>query len=177
MNIYKAIQFSCVALFLCLFYGVNVFAETNNRIVISISKQQLYLYEGETLLKTFPISTGRFGAGNSPKTGRTPLGKHIILDKLGKDAPKGTIFNEQGRSKRIKKNLNSGAAMTSRLLKLRGLTKENKTTEQRGIFIHGTSAEHRIGKAVSNGCIRMKNDHIIYLFDQVKIGTPVEIKR
>lgn len=152
-------------------------ASDKNKIIVSISKQQLYLYEGETLLKTFPISTGKYGVGNNPRTGRTPLGKHLILDKLGANAPKGTIFNQRGRSPRVKKNLKSGALITSRILKLRGLTKENKTTEKRGIYIHGTSAEHRIGKAVSSGCIRMKNDHIIYLFDQVKIGTMVEIKR
>jgi len=166
----------CVALFLFLFNIINALANDKHRIVINISKQQLYLYEGEELLKTFPISTGKGGAGNNPKTGKTPLGKHIISDKLGQNAPKGTVFNQQGRSPRIKRNLRSGAAMTSRLLKLRGITKDNYTTEKRGIFIHGTSAEHRIGKAVSNGCIRMKNDHIIYLFDQIKIGTLVEIK-
>lgn len=165
-----------LVLFLYLFNAINVLANDKIKIVINISKQQLYLYEGETLLKTFPISTGKFGAGNNPRTGRTPVGKHIISDKLGENAKKGTIFNQQGRSNRIKKNLRSGALMTSRILKLRGITKDNKTTEQRGIYIHGTSAEHRLGKAVSNGCIRMKNDHIIYLFDQVKIGTSVEIK-
>jgi lipoprotein-anchoring transpeptidase ErfK/SrfK len=164
-------------LLLYLFNAINVLADDKTKIVINISKQQLYLYEGETLLKTYPISTGKFGAGNNPRTGRTPLGKHIISDKLGENAKKGTIFNEHGRSPRIKKNLRSGAFMTSRILKLRGIAKDNKTTEQRGIYIHGTSAEHRLGKAVSNGCIRMKNDHIIYLFDQVKIGTLVEIKR
>ncbi len=164
-------------LFLYLSTIINTLANDKTKIIINISKQQLYLYEGETLLKTFPISTGKFGAGNNPRTGRTPIGKHIIFDKLGKDAPKGIIFNEHGRSNRIKKNLRNGALMTSRILKLRGITKDNKTTEKRGIYIHGTSAEHRLGKAVSNGCIRMKNDHVIYLFDKVKIGTSVEIKR
>lgn len=166
-----------LALFVFLCHINNVLANDSAKIIINISKQQLYLYEGETLLKTFPISTGKNGAGNNPRTGKTPVGKHLIVDKLGGNAPKGTIFNQQGRSNRIKKNLRNGALMTSRILKLRGLTKDNKTTEKRGIYIHGTSAEHRLGKAVSNGCIRMKNDHIIYLFDQVKVGTLVEIKR
>ncbi|MEY3219972.1 MAG: hypothetical protein RIT27_1329 [Pseudomonadota bacterium] len=160
-----------------LLSNYQIVAAEEVRIVIQISKQQLYLYEGEELLKTYPLSTGRGGAGNMPKTGKTPIGKHIISEKIGAGVPKGTIFNHRGNTRKIKRNLRNGASMTSRILKLRGLSKANQTTEKRGIYIHGTSAEHRIGKAVSGGCIRMKNDHIISLFDQVKVGTVVEIKR
>ncbi|WP_027717160.1 L,D-transpeptidase family protein [Desulfovirgula thermocuniculi] len=41
--------------------------------------------------------------------------------------------------------------------------------------IHGTSDPSSIGRAVSNGCIRMFNHHIEELFPQVAIGTPVRI--
>ena len=39
--------------------------------------------------------------------------------------------------------------------------------------IHGTSAPRSIGKAVSNGCIRMHNDDVIELYEQVAVGTEV----
>ena len=39
--------------------------------------------------------------------------------------------------------------------------------------IHGTNEPSSIGRSVSNGCIRMVNDHVIELYDQVVIGTPV----
>lgn len=43
------------------------------------------------------------------------------------------------------------------------------------IRIHGTTEPQSIGHAVSNGCIRMVNDHVIALFDQVPIGTKVTV--
>lgn len=39
--------------------------------------------------------------------------------------------------------------------------------------IHGTTEPSSIGKSVSNGCIRMLNDHVIQLYEQVPKGTPV----
>ena len=41
--------------------------------------------------------------------------------------------------------------------------------------IHGTTEPWTIGQAVSTGCIRMVNDHVIDLYNRVRIGTPVVI--
>jgi lipoprotein-anchoring transpeptidase ErfK/SrfK len=41
--------------------------------------------------------------------------------------------------------------------------------------IHGTTEPWSIGRAVSNGCIRMLNEHVIALYDRVPIGTPVVV--
>ncbi|WP_242971899.1 L,D-transpeptidase [Haloimpatiens massiliensis] len=41
--------------------------------------------------------------------------------------------------------------------------------------IHGTNNPSSIGKAVSNGCIRLYNYNIIELYNIVPIGTPVKI--
>lgn len=41
--------------------------------------------------------------------------------------------------------------------------------------IHGTTEPWTIGQAVSNGCVRMVNDHVIDLYERVPIGTPVII--
>ncbi|MFT3687861.1 L,D-transpeptidase [Paenirhodobacter sp.] len=43
------------------------------------------------------------------------------------------------------------------------------------IRIHGTTEPSSIGRAVSNGCLRMVNDHVIALFNAVPIGTPVTV--
>lgn len=43
------------------------------------------------------------------------------------------------------------------------------------IRIHGTTEPGSIGSAVSNGCIRMRNEAVISLFDQVPLGTPVYV--
>lgn len=39
--------------------------------------------------------------------------------------------------------------------------------------IHGTTQPGSIGRSVSNGCIRMINDHVIDLYNRVPIGTQV----
>jgi len=41
--------------------------------------------------------------------------------------------------------------------------------------IHGTTEPWTIGQAVSNGCIRMLNDHVTDLYDRVPIGTTVVV--
>lgn len=43
------------------------------------------------------------------------------------------------------------------------------------IRIHGTTEPSSIGHAVSNGCLRMVNDHVIALFNAVPLGTPVTV--
>ena len=42
--------------------------------------------------------------------------------------------------------------------------------------IHGTNEPSSIGKATSSGCIRMLNEDIAALYDQVQIGTPVVVR-
>lgn len=41
--------------------------------------------------------------------------------------------------------------------------------------IHGTTEPWSIGKAVSNGCIRMLNEHLEELYDRVPLGTKVVV--
>ncbi len=43
--------------------------------------------------------------------------------------------------------------------------------------IHGTNAPNSIGRAVSSGCIRMRNSDVKDLFDRVHIGAPVYVIR
>ncbi len=42
--------------------------------------------------------------------------------------------------------------------------------------IHGTTQPWSIGKAVSSGCIRMLNEHVIDLFDRAQIGARVVVE-
>lgn len=41
--------------------------------------------------------------------------------------------------------------------------------------IHGTTAPSTIGSSVSNGCIRMLNEHVIDLYQRVPVGTKVTV--
>ena len=39
--------------------------------------------------------------------------------------------------------------------------------------IHGTDAPWTIGKNVSKGCVRMHNEHVVELYDRIKVGAKV----
>lgn len=41
--------------------------------------------------------------------------------------------------------------------------------------IHGTTQPDSIGRSVSNGCIRMLNEHAVDLYDRVPVGTVVRV--
>jgi len=41
--------------------------------------------------------------------------------------------------------------------------------------MHGTNNLDSIGKAITNGCVRLRNEHIVELYEQVDEGTPVVI--
>lgn len=41
--------------------------------------------------------------------------------------------------------------------------------------IHGTNRPESIGRSVSNGCIRMLNDHVMDLYQRVPVGTVVTV--
>jgi len=44
-----------------------------------------------------------------------------------------------------------------------------------GVALHGTPHKESIGKAVTHGCIRLPDDDIAWLFENVPVGTPVYI--
>ena len=46
---------------------------------------------------------------------------------------------------------------------------------QRFIYIHGTNEEHLLGTPSSHGCVRIANEDIIELFNNVSVGDQVEI--
>ena len=41
--------------------------------------------------------------------------------------------------------------------------------------IHGTNQAWSIGKAVSSGCIRMRNEDVMDLYDRVPVGAKVTV--
>jgi lipoprotein-anchoring transpeptidase ErfK/SrfK len=42
--------------------------------------------------------------------------------------------------------------------------------------IHGSNEPWTIGHAVSSGCIRMRNEDVVDLYDRVKVGTKVFVQ-
>ena len=64
----------------------------------------------------------------------------------------------------------------SRILWLDGVEEHNANTRDRFIYIHGTKHEDKIGTPASHGCIRMRNEDVVELFELVDETTPVVIR-
>lgn len=62
-----------------------------------------------------------------------------------------------------------------RILRLRGLDRDNANTWERYIYIHGTHDLASLGKPVSHGCIRVSPDAVVSLFNRCPVGTSVRI--
>jgi L,D-transpeptidase YbiS len=48
-------------------------------------------------------------------------------------------------------------------------------TFRRFIYVHGCPDEVPLGVPLSHGCIRMRNADLVTLFEQVPVGTRVDI--
>jgi lipoprotein-anchoring transpeptidase ErfK/SrfK len=147
-----------------------------SRIDISISDQTLTLREGDEIVRSFPVSSSRFGLGSEPGSNKTPLGEFRIGQKIGHDMPSGTIFKSRVPLRPEDPLPETEDWITSRILWLEGEEEDNANTRDRFIYIHGTKHEDLIGIPDSHGCIRMRNADVIELFQLVDEGTPVFIR-
>jgi L,D-transpeptidase catalytic domain len=65
--------------------------------------------------------------------------------------------------------------VTTRIIWLTGLEAQNAQAFHRGIYIHGTPEEKTIGRPASYGCIRMKAADVAVLYNEIPLGTLVQI--
>lgn len=150
-------------------------------VTINIAQQRLYVMDQERIIKTYRISTSKFGIGNKTNSYMTPLGLHMIVSKIGRNARINTIFKNRRNTGRVARiDSEEGDHITTRILRLEGLEQGKNRgrgidTFKRCIYIHGTPHERKIGSPASHGCIRMTNADIIDLFERLPRGTLVNI--
>jgi len=157
----------------------------NNFILIEANNQELTLIKDGKVFQKYKVSTAKKGLGNKANSECTPLGLHKIASKTGDGVPLGGIINGSGFTGKITdinydSTLSQNDYLTSRAIRLEGLEENiNKggklDTYARHIYIHGTPDEGLIGKAVSHGCIRMKNSDIITFYQLIEKNTLVVI--
>ena len=147
-------------------------------IIVSVPDQKLAVIENGQQVAQFPVSTSKFGLGDRPRSYATPLGHLVVASKVGAGAPQGAVFKSQRRTGEILRPNSPGRdPIVTRILHLRGLEAGNARAFGRGIYIHGTPEERKIGRPASYGCIRMRSRDIVRVFDAVPVGTPIEIVR
>lgn len=146
------------------------------KIDVSVRDQRLILTRDGEELRSYPISTSRFGIGTEEGSLKTPLGRFRIVEKIGDGAAPGTIFKARVALGPDDPPPDTADFVTSRILWLDGLDGHNANTRDRFIYIHGTKHEDEIGTPASHGCIRMRNADVIELFELVDETTQVVIR-
>ncbi|WP_421658412.1 L,D-transpeptidase [Leptothermofonsia sp. ETS-13] len=126
------------------------------RLEVQLKRRRVVLYQGETVVKSYPIAIGRPGW-------ETPKGTYKVLQKLknptwihplkkGVSIPAGDPENPLGRY-------------------WIGFWTDGKNW----IGFHGTPNPSSVGRAASHGCIRMYNKDIEELYQKVSLETQVKV--
>ena len=145
-------------------------------LVISVADQKMVVLREGGFLKKYQVSTSRFGVGDTLGSYKTPLGTLRVWEKLGGELPSGAVLKHRAATGEIlAANAPGRDPIVSRILWLEGLEAQNDNARGRGIYIHGTTEESNIGRPVSWGCIRMRSEDVIELFDMVPVGSMVRI--
>jgi lipoprotein-anchoring transpeptidase ErfK/SrfK len=126
-------------------------ARLTTRIVVDLSQKRVTLYRSGKKVLSTPAAIG--SAATPTPTGSFYVNQRLIpVDRSGPFGP-GAV----------------GISAFSDVL--------TGWTQGGPIAIHGTNAPWSIGKAVSNGCIRIPNGMLKRVFAQALNGTPVLIRR
>jgi len=127
--------------------GNLIFEPSKIKILVDLFHSKMYIYYKDHLLKKLPVAVGRADA--------TPPGVYTVMEKRknpalywnGEIIPPGSLVNGLG----------------TRWIGL--------SDPQYGI--HGTTKPWEIGRRISHGCIRLRNEDVEKLFEFVPIGTEV----
>jgi len=171
-----------VGLFRCAAAGGGL----TMRIHVNLADQRLDLFDdADLLVKSYPVSTAKNGAGERNGSNCTPRGRHIVRARIGAGQPPNTVFvrrrptGETYHPDLAERHPNRDWILT-RILWLSGCEPGvnrlgDVDTMRRYIYIHGSPDTAEMGRPGSIGCIRMRNQDVMDLFERVPPGTPVEI--
>jgi lipoprotein-anchoring transpeptidase ErfK/SrfK len=155
------------------------------RIEISIPEQSLKLFDDEREVRRYSVSTSRNGPGERQGSFCTPRGEHIVRAKIGAGQPARTVFINRRPTGEIwtpelAERFPGRDWILSRILWLSGCEPGRNRlgevdTMRRYIYIHGSPDNVEMGKPGSIGCIRMRNQDVVALFERAPAGTEVSI--
>jgi lipoprotein-anchoring transpeptidase ErfK/SrfK len=150
--------------------------EVKNHVIVSVKQQKLMLLQNDARVAIYPVSTSKFGVGDSTGTMTTPIGAMAVAQKIGDHAPIGAVFhNRRFTGEILKPNAPGRDPVITRIIWLRGLEASTARAFSRCIYIHGTPEERRIGRPASYGCIRMKSKDVAELYSQLPVGALVQV--
>jgi lipoprotein-anchoring transpeptidase ErfK/SrfK len=125
-------------------------ATSTKRIVVNISKEILYAYDGDTLFMQQPISTGL-------EFTPTPLGKFYVYKKMPDSYMQGPL-----------------PGISDQYYDLPGVPWDLYFTFEGGA-IHGAYWHNNFGRPWSHGCVNLPPEQAKMLYEWADLGTPVSV--
>ncbi|MFC1499006.1 L,D-transpeptidase family protein [Verrucomicrobiota bacterium] len=140
----------------------DVFRVLKGKFTITVDKSdnEMVVCLNDEFFKKYRVGTGEFG--------KTPTGTFIIKEKIPEPPwwrGDGSVIDYTGDPK-------GDNILGTRWMSLRAT---GETPDARGYGIHGTWDSSTVGKSLSAGCIRLKNNDVEELFALVREGTKVTI--
>lgn len=152
--------------------------DRRNKMIVSVRDQKMLLVHDGKPVKSYNISTSKFGVGDQPGSNRTPIGHLQVAKKIGDQAPQGAVFKSRRPTGEIlKPNAPGRDPIVTRILWLKGMEARNRNAFRRTIYIHGTPEEYRLGNPASYGCIRMSSRDVADLYKRIGFGADVFVIR
>ncbi len=152
--------------------------DTRNKMIVSVRDQKMILLKDGKAVRSYKISTSKFGVGDIPNSNRTPLGRMQVAKKIGDGAPAGAVFKSRRPTGEVlRPNAPGRDPIVSRILWLTGTESENRNAFKRFIYIHGTPEMSRLGTPASYGCIRMGCRDVVDLYNRIGAGADVYVIR
>ncbi|CAD5932199.1 Putative L,D-transpeptidase YqjB [Planktothrix tepida] len=129
--------------------------EQPRRLVLRLGQRRVYLYQGEQVVVSYPVAVGKEGW-------ETPTGNFKVMQKI-----ENPVWQDPWTGEVRSPGPNSALG-----LRWIGFWTDGKDV----IGFHGTPTINSIGQAASHGCVRMRNEDVVALFEQVEVGTPVIVE-
>jgi hypothetical protein len=152
-------------------------------LIASLGEKKLFHFKIAVLVGAFPVSSGSRPRSCRDGSLGTPWGLHEICTRHGDGEPAGMVFRGRvaiGKRWQDDPGLrdNPTCLVTTRILRLRGLEPglnagPGVDTHDRFIYIHGTNHPERFPDNISSGCLVMRDEDLIGLFEQIPEGTHV----
>lgn len=152
--------------------------DKRNKMIVSVRDQKMLLLRDGKPIKSYKVSTSKFGVGDVPSSNRTPLGRMKVAKKIGDGQPAGAVFKSRKPTGEVlEPNAPGRDPIVSRILWLTGTESHNRNAFRRYIYIHGTPEQYRLGTPASYGCIRMGTKDVVDLYNRVGTGADVHVIR
>ncbi len=158
--------------------NTELLALAQPRVVILKARHELHLFDGDRLIRTYPIDLGDNPTGTKLRKDdrRTPEGRFRVVTKnaespyhrfIGLNYP-GVADADRGLATGL---ISPGEAASIRRADAAGACPNWSTELGGGIGIHG----HKRGSDWTGGCVALSDAHVSELFSILRVGDTVEV--